>query len=386
MFEDGKILIFSDIHFGIHGNSEKYLNICVKTMEWISELCMEESVRNVIFMGDFFDSRSSIDVKTLNYASQSLINLSKRVDRVYMILGNHDLYLKDLTLIHSLSAYQGSETITVVQSPLHGDGYSLLPWGYGKPQSDGGKIVPRGTTYVFCHHDFPKSFFFGSPSTQSKRHGDTSTASRYDDIGMDESMIREVIGNDGFIMSGHIHKPRTIPLYENTSLIISGSPYETEYGFDGAECGAYILDGSILSFFPNPHSKRHVELRTSSIDEDMKGVDFQNSFVRLKVDTQESFDTISKIQHMVASKNPYFIFNTVFDFEACPFTGKRDTVENPTAPLPNRVSSKLDYLNAAIDSADFSEFAFESGGERTTVDKSAVKELAKAYYDMVGGK
>jgi len=388
MFEDGKILIFSDIHFGIHGNSEKYLNICVDTMGWIAELCKEHFVKNVVFMGDFFDSRSSIDVKTLNYASQSLYNLSKSVDRIYMILGNHDLYLRDLTFIHSLSAYQGNEAITVVQSPMHGNGYSLLPWGYGKSQTtrNDEEIVPRGTKYVFCHHDFPKSFFFGSSSSQNRRYGDTSTASRYEDIGMDESIIKEVISNSGIIMSGHVHKSRRIPLDGKSSIIISGSPYETEYGFDGAACGAFILDGSKLNFFPNPHNKRHVELRTSSIDDDMADVDFPNSFIRLKVDTQESFDTISKIQHKIASKNPYFVFNTVFDFEACPFTGKRDIVENPTESLPNRVSSKMDYLNSAIDAADFSEFVFEIGGKRTPVDKTLVKELAKKYYEMIGGR
>ena len=154
-----------------------------------------------------------------------------------------------------------------------------------------------------------------------------------------------------------------------------------EAGDGGAPCGAFILEGAHYEFIPNPHNKRHVEIRASSAEADMAGVDFPNSFVRLKVDVQMPFDAVSKLQREIASRNPYFVFNTVFDFESCPFAGSRDLDANPALPAPGAVATKLDYLNAAIDAADFTSCTYGGGAQ---VDRNVVKELAAKYYEQMG--
>ena len=60
----------------------------------------QRNVDAVLFGGDYFDSRSSIDVKkTMNIATESLYMLANEGFPVSMILGNHDLYLRDSTSI-----------------------------------------------------------------------------------------------------------------------------------------------------------------------------------------------------------------------------------------------------------------------------------------------
>lgn len=394
--EPTKILLFSDIHFGIHSNSDKYLSICVDTMNWIKDLCKQIGIRRVIFMGDYFDSRSSIDIKTFNYATESLYDLAKSVDGIDMILGNHDLYLRDSTEFHSLAAYDGCENVKIHDEPFLSGDMLLLPWYYGVANCEKRISISNNIKYVFSHHDFPKSFFFGGSTTQKRRgvpKSDTCVISRFEDeFGIDNQLLETVIKNRGVFFSGHIHKQSKVNIGSGSYIQIIGSPYETEYGFGNAKCGVFVITRGTaetddnVDFIENPFSKKHVEIRTSSFDSDLANIDFPKSFVRLNVDTQESFETISNIQHKISSLNPFHVFNTVFDFTSCSFAGKRDTSENPLESLPNKVTSKIDYINAAIDSADFSNFSYSSNGEIKCVDKKKIKEYAQKYYESILGK
>lgn len=381
--DEGKTLIFTDIHFGIHGNSEKYLAICKDTMKWITRLCAEQSIQNVVFMGDFFDSRSSIDVKTICYASEALNELSKTVKSVYMILGNHDIYLRDSTDIHSLSAYGCNSNIKIISEPFFENGYAFLPWGYGTARRPAN--VPRGTNCVFMHHDFPKSFFFGNGGCSRSVVSDTSVEDRYSELNMDVGMIEEVSANGGFIFSGHVHKKRQIPVGELSLITILGSPYETEYGFGDTSCGVCIYSNQTgaFDFVENPYNKRHVEICASDYWDVSKGIDFSNCFVRLNVDVQMTFDDISKIQNDIKSRNPYSVLNTVFDFDDGQFVGNRDLSKNPTDTLHTGVTSKIEYILRSIDSADFSGFTTVEDGKSVVVDKAVLKALATSYFEKL---
>ena len=384
-----KLLFFTDMHFGIHGNSPKYLEVCQNTMDWLRQLCAEEDVGGVLFGGDFFDSRTSIDVKTMNAATRSLYDLADTGVTINMILGNHDLYLKDSHSIHSLLAYDGNSRINVVSSPVtccNGQ-VIILPWGY-----DGSTVDSKSVKWVFCHNDFPKEFFFnyGRGKTRSARkRSDTDASSTFkDEFGLDDGLMRNVVANGAVVLSGHVHQSQNISLGK-ASIEIVGSPYETEYGFGDSKCGAVVVDFSdgTHRFFENPQNCRHVEIRTSSVDSDLKKMAVEGNFVRLKVDTQESFETISSIQRRILAKNPFHVFPTVFDFAACPFGGKRDETANPLSSLDGgahgTVSSKLDYVLAAIDREDFGEFTYDDGSARGVPSKETLKELATAIYGKV---
>ena len=385
-----RIFVFTDLHFGIHSNSQSYIDICTNTLKWISRYCKDNSIKDILFMGDFFDSRASIDVKTLNFATQSLYELVDGGVNVKMILGNHDIYLRDSTSIHSLLAFGGRNGIEIIDSPeLYGicgcDFHAMiLPWMYGTPSKR--VDVPRGTKYVFSHHNFPQNFFMGGSFSKKKNRSDTfiSKTPYEDEFGIQQELLESVVENGGTFFSGHIHQHNEIPLRNGSSIIIEGSPYETSWGFGGVECGAYVIDfkNGTSEFIPNPHNKKHVEIRTSSSERDMENVDFKNSIVRLNVDTQESFDTISKLQSKINSMKPFSVENTKYEFTVAEFVGNRDENENPIDSVGGKVSSKLDYIMNAIDKGDFSSFAFIcSDGGTSPIDKERLKEIAEEIFD-----
>lgn len=389
-----KALIFTDLHFGIHSNSQSYIDICRDTLGWIAECCSKRDINDVIFMGDFFDSRASIDVKTLNSATEALYSLADSGVNVTMVLGNHDIYLRDSTSIHSLLAFGGHSGIRLVDEveslDVNGcdDKVLLLPWLYGTTAK---KVdVPRGTKYVFSHHNFPVNYFMGGGLNRKKRHSDsyTSKTPYEDEYGIQQEIMESVVENGGLFFSGHIHQRKEIPLKNSAMLIIEGSPYETSWGFNDVDCGAYVVDfvkGSYM-FIRNPHNKKHVEIRTSNAEDDMKDVDFGNSIVRLNVDTQESFDTISKLQSKINLKKPFSVENTKYEFTVAEFVGNNvNEGNNVIESVCGKVSSKLDYILGAIDRGDFSAFSFmDADGKTKPIDKEKLKDMARELFEKKG--
>lgn len=101
----GKCLVFTDIHFGLNNNSEKRLNECKLICDKINDYKTKNNIKNILFLGDFFHYRDSIDVKTLVTAYNCL---SKLVDGVnfYFIVGNHDMYHRNVTECSSCEIFQ----------------------------------------------------------------------------------------------------------------------------------------------------------------------------------------------------------------------------------------------------------------------------------------
>ena len=388
-----RVFVFTDLHFGIHSNNQSYIDICSNTLDWISKYCSKESIKDIIFMGDFFDSRASIDVKTLNAATQSLYSLVDSGVNITMILGNHDIYLRDSTAIHSLLAFGGRNGIRIVDTPetattcctLHGhDKILLLPWMYGTLSKH--VDVSDDVKYVFSHHDFPANYFMGGAGRRKTNCSDTYTSTNpyEEEYGIQQQILERVVANEGFFFSGHIHQRKEIPVGNCSKIVIEGSPYETSWGFGNVQCGAYVVDFSnnCYNFVPNPHNKAHVEIHTSNPDKDMEGVDFHNSIVRLNVDTRESFDTISKLQAKINSLKPFSVENTKYEFAVAEFVGNRDEFDNPVDAVGDRVSSKIDYINGAIEKGDFSAFSYIDNNDNIReVDKNKLKEIANEIFE-----
>lgn len=381
----GRTLVFTDMHFGIHGNSPKYREVAVGTMEWITSLCKSRGVETAVFMGDYFDSRTVINAEALFYASQCINGLCRVVGRLYMILGNHDLYMRDATQIYSASAFEGNPNLTVVSSPVRVGDALLMPWGWGVPGNPVADL--DGVKTVFCHHDFPRDFFMGG---KAKASSDTSSADIYSVFGFQPGFVEAVVGNGATVFSGHVHHPEVIPVGNGSDIVIEGSPYETEYGFGDAKCGVWIVDGGKREFVENPRNVRHVEVRTSEFDEKSVSAAVAGSFARIRVDSKVSFDRLSEMQKAVERMHPFFVYNTVFDFGEDGFAGRRDTDENPLSPADGRLPvSKMEYIDREIDSMDFSSFVreVETDGEVHTegVDRKRLKEMARTYFEAIGG-
>ena len=127
----GKTLVFTDCHFGIRNNSIARLNILISVFKSIIKTVKQESISNVIFCGDAFHERVSINSNTLNVALKCFSSLAK-ISKVYLIVGNHDLYSKNTTDISSVNVFKDTPNITIIDKPLectiNGQLALFVPW------------------------------------------------------------------------------------------------------------------------------------------------------------------------------------------------------------------------------------------------------------------
>ncbi len=72
-----KVMIFSDFHWGKSKNSEIKIQQNEKFIKWLIQQAKINNITHIIFMGDWFETRNTISVKTYNHSYEALCNMSK---------------------------------------------------------------------------------------------------------------------------------------------------------------------------------------------------------------------------------------------------------------------------------------------------------------------
>lgn len=116
MLKSNRVAIFSDLHLGLYGNSENWHDTALKWADWIRGELRKQKIKEVFFLGDFFDNRSEISVQTIHVASQ-IIEMFEEF-KLFVIVGNHDAYYKDRSDVHSLGMMRKHSNITLIEKNL----------------------------------------------------------------------------------------------------------------------------------------------------------------------------------------------------------------------------------------------------------------------------
>ena len=183
-----------------------------------------KKVKDIWILGDIFDTRESVNVNVIS----TVIHLFKDILRdfnIICIVGNHDMYLKTSTEIHSLKVIDLLPNVTVYEnrSEMTVDGKSilLLPWitDYS---------VPLGLTkqydYCLAHLDII-GYDMGS--------------GRLSDTGI---YANELLKNIKHVYAGHYHNG-VFRTYENgKSICYIGAPYQITRNDYNLPRGYRILD------------------------------------------------------------------------------------------------------------------------------------------------
>lgn len=213
-----KIMIIGDTHFGLSrkGKSKYYLN---NQVDFFKKYVIpnQKQVDYIIFLGDVFDNRKTIDFSVLKIVKEEIFNnISKKT---FIILGNHDIYYNDSNEINSpellLSEYKN---ISVIKNIMKIDNNILLvPWLSNRTMIDYYKTeIKRSINfYVFGHFEI-KEFM---PNDK--------------DFTFDINDFK----NNRLVFSGHIHKS-----IKKNNIIYTSTPYDLDWSDINDEKGIYILD------------------------------------------------------------------------------------------------------------------------------------------------
>ena len=254
-----KVALFSDIHLGVHQNSDFWLGISNKWADWYIAELKSKNITDIIFCGDFFHYRDEISVKTLNFA-KDLLDKFKDFN-ITMITGNHDAWYKDTSEINSLS---------ILIDDI--------------PKSD----------VLFGHFELEN---FKMNMFKICDHGDDP------DILVEKSKL---------IFTGHFHA-RDEKHYkkQDSSIIYVGNPYEMDFGDTLQTKGYYILDFNDLSyeFYKNNITPKHIKIILSKLIniEDVEGV-FKNTLpgniIKLIIDKNISSDHLDALVTKLTTFKP----------------------------------------------------------------------------------
>ena len=290
MINKPKVAVFSDLHLGVHGNSTQWHDIAMNWCRWFVEDIKRNNIKDIIFCGDWYHNRSEISVDTLTVSAE-IFDMLKDFN-LTVITGNHDLYFKHRTDVHSLNIVKGRKNVNVIDKPTAIECFdktiSFLPWGFGVdtlPDSD----------ICFGHLEI-ESFKMNSAKTCE----DGIKAS---------SLLRKF----NLVVSGHFHT-RHERTFEAGTILYVGNPFEMDFGDSGNQKGYYILDidTSEYNFIPNNISPRYKRVLLSDMVNDATILpttvqEFTNNFVRLKVDRNISQDDLTVLYSVLNKLQPHSI-------------------------------------------------------------------------------
>jgi len=181
-----KAAVFTDIHFGLKGNSRVHNEDCENFVDWFIQTAKEQDCETAIFCGDWHHNRNSLNLTTMDATIRSLEKLGSAFDKFYMFVGNHDLYYKDKREVSSTIFGKHIPGVTFVDEIVENEDVALVPWLVG----DEWKNIPKiKSKYMFGHFELPS--FYMNAMVQMPDHGELKS---------------EHFKNQEYVFSGHFHK------------------------------------------------------------------------------------------------------------------------------------------------------------------------------------
>lgn len=268
-----KAAIFTDIHYGLKGNSDLHNQDCIDFTKWFIDEAKKEQCETCFFLGDYHNNRNSMNLKTMSYALAGLELLSKNFDQTYFIPGNHDLFFRDKRDVHSVSWASHIPNITIINDWFKQGDVVIAPWLVG---DDYKKIKKYNAKYMFGHFELP-----GYLMNAMVRMPDTGEISKDDFCSIEH------------VFSGHFHKRQT---QGNVTYIGNAFPHNYSDTWDD-ERGMTILEWGkdpVYRAWPAQPTFRTISL--SQLIDKADQIILPNQYLRVLLDIDVSFEESSFIK------------------------------------------------------------------------------------------
>lgn len=131
-----EIALINDTHFGVKNASDIFLNYQERFFtEIFFPYCIERKIKHIIHLGDFYEHRKYVGIKTLSKTRQFFIEKLREYGMTMDIIpGNHDVYFRNTNTLNALdeSLRHFSDVIRIYMEPTvvkYGTlSIGMLPW------------------------------------------------------------------------------------------------------------------------------------------------------------------------------------------------------------------------------------------------------------------
>jgi DNA repair exonuclease SbcCD nuclease subunit len=205
-----KLCMFTDIHFGARNNSDQHNLDNLEFVDWFIEKVKEEKPSHIAFLGDFFENRNAINVRTMDRAAECCRKLNSLGIPIIWIVGNHDLYHRSDRSIFSTDIFSDLENFLLVSEPMKlSKDWFVAPYLF---RAEYPNLVAdiNSSKYVMGHFEFRNFVVTGA------------------DRVMDHGPDADAFAGPKYIFSGHFHKRQT-----NKNIVYIGNTFPTNFGDAG---------------------------------------------------------------------------------------------------------------------------------------------------------
>ena len=290
-----KLACFTDIHWGARSNSEQHLQDCLDFIDWFCALAKAEKATHVAFLGDWFESRNAINVRTLKFSQEGARRLNALGLPVFFIVGNHDLYHRSNRAIFSTDPFADLENFVLINEPKQlTPELFAAPFLFREEYPDLAEQI-NAHKYVIGHFEFRNFVVSGSD--------------RVLDHGPDAAQFT----GPKYLLSGHFHKRQF-----SGNVIYIGNTFPTSYGDAGDDQrGAAILqtDTEDLTFVNYEAAPLFYKTRLSMVlngDSDFK----PGSRVRCLLDTDIGYSDVQALREEMMESFQLREFSVEEDLQA----------------------------------------------------------------------
>lgn len=318
-------LIFSDNHIAQHKRSINRLHDCINALEWAFTTALKHKIKNIFFAGDLFQDREKIDIIAYHLTFDIISKYCNNNDiKLYMLLGNHDLWFHERWDIHSIRPFSAIKNVEVIDKPctlsIDGCNVDFLPFTHNPL-----KYLDELNSKLLIGH--------------IAIDGAKLNSNNYSDIIIEHDGEMTRLSSDSFkkwdkVYLGHYHAAQVI---DNIEYV--GSPLELTWG--EADQEKHIIKFNLKTldqeYVVNDFSPKHLLLSKSNIDK----YDIKKHFIKLIVDDMSSTDLID-IRKKIEKKKP-----ATLDILS-PVKSKNDEhfIENAKAILHDLTKMLEEYVNS----------------------------------------
>lgn len=273
-----KGLLFTDIHWGKKQNSDAHNQNCIDFIQFmISHINQDNTIDHILFMGDWFDNRNTVNISTLNYAHQGAKLLNDLNLPIFFILGNHDLYTRIHRKTYSSIMYNDLSNFTVITEPTVIDYIS-----------DGALLCP----FLF-HHEYEQlNNYKNIPNYYGHFEFEGFVITGYN-ITMQNGPKHTLYSAPKHIFSGHFHKRQA-----HDNIIYIGNTFPMDYSDANDNARGFCIHDHItddITFYDWPDCPKYINTKLSNIIDGTVDIP-DGANVKCYADVEVTYEEVIKLR------------------------------------------------------------------------------------------
>lgn len=168
-------IIITDTHFGVYNASEYFIQKQITFLNNLKRFIIDNNIKNLIHLGDVFDNRKTIDIRTLNFVMKYFITMLKELNlNVFILVGNHDTVYKNSIELNTVRELMGWCGFHIIDKPedvtINNSSFCMIPWICESNKNECIEFIQRSNS-AFCLGHFDIAGFKISKSGNVSKHG-----------------------------------------------------------------------------------------------------------------------------------------------------------------------------------------------------------------------